>query len=158
MSPALVGLILAVPLSAFMGSAAAGRWLLRLGLLETPEELDPPPLAAAADRDAAELRETCQVPEGLAGLLADPEAYRRHLAWLDPPTSRQLGEPDPALASALLKLADGLGGRSARRARRPSRSSRPAGPSPGSPRGSRCRAVGNIRVPGASALPLVKYL
>ncbi len=109
MSPALVGLVLAMPLSAFMGSAAAGRWLLRAGLLMTPEELDPPPLAAAADREAEALRELGRIPEGLAGLLDDPEAYRRHLAWLDRPTSRQLGQPDSALASALLKLADGLG-------------------------------------------------
>ena len=149
MSPALVGLILAVPLSAFMGSAAAGRWLLRLGLLETPEELDPPPLAAAADRDAAELRERCRVPDGLAGLLADPEAYRRHLAWLDPPTSRQPGQSDAALASALLKLADGLGRRIARRQgdlRRPRlrpdpRRPRPAPARPAPPVTSACRAL-----------------
>ena len=50
MSPALLGLVLAVPLSAFMGSARAGRRLARLGLLVTPEERRPPPLAAAAER------------------------------------------------------------------------------------------------------------
>ena len=49
MSPALLGLVLAVPLSAFMGSAAAGRRLARMGLLMTPEERTPPPIAAAAD-------------------------------------------------------------------------------------------------------------
>jgi membrane glycosyltransferase len=148
MSPALVGLVLAMPLSAFMGSAAAGRRLLRWGLLETPEELDPPPLAAAADADAAELRLRCRIPEGLAGLLADPEAYRRHLAWLDPPTSRQPGEPDAALASALLKLADGLGVEAldTRETFAVLASERTlAGLAPRAPR----RAAGNIRVPGA---------
>ncbi len=109
MSPALLGLVLAVPLSAFMGSAAAGLWLARMGLLVTPEERVPPPLAAAADREAAALRAAAAVPEGLPGLLADPEALARHLAWLDPPTSRRAGQPDNALASALLKLADGFG-------------------------------------------------
>jgi membrane glycosyltransferase len=149
MSPALVGLVLAVPLSAFMGSAAAGRWLLRCGLLETPEELDPPPLAAAADAEAAALRARCDVPAGLTGLLADPEAYRRHVAWLDPPTSRQPGEPDAALAGALLKLADGLGvgALDSRETFAVLASERTlAGLAP---RGSARRAAGNIRVPGA---------
>ena len=45
----------------------------------------------------------------MAELLADPPALARHLAWLDGPTSRPPGTPDASLASALLKLADGLG-------------------------------------------------
>ena len=109
MSPALLGLVLAVPLSAFMGSARAGRGLARLGLLVTPEERSPPPLAAAAAREAEALRARAAPPEDLEGLLADPEALARHLAWLDPPTARRPGEPDAALANALLKLADGFG-------------------------------------------------
>ena len=66
-----------------------------------------------------------------------PTALARHLAWLDAPTARRPGEPDAALASALLKLADGLGRSSAldaaRDLRRPrlaprrSRASRRAG-------------------------------
>ncbi len=108
MSPALIGLVLAVPLAAFMGSAAAGRALERRGILLTPEERDPPALAAAADAEAEALRARGRVPDGLPGLLADPRALARHLAWLDPPTSRRPGEPDAALGSALLKLSDGL--------------------------------------------------
>ena len=45
----------------------------------------------------------------MAELLADPPALARHLAWLDGPTSRPPGTPDASLASAILKLADGLG-------------------------------------------------
>ena len=108
MSPALLGLVLAVPLSAFMGSAAAGRALARWGLLVTPEERHPPALAAAAEEEAEELRAAGRVPDGLPALLADPAALARHLAWLDPQTARKTGEPDAALANALLKLADGL--------------------------------------------------
>ncbi len=108
MSPALLGLVLAVPLSAFMGSATAGRALGRLGLLLTPEERHPPALAAAADREAAALRERAHVPTDLADLLDDTPALDRHLAWLDPATARRPGEPDSALANALLKLSDGL--------------------------------------------------
>lgn len=42
MLPMVIGLILAVPLSALSGSRRAGRWLTRRGLLDTPEERSPP--------------------------------------------------------------------------------------------------------------------
>jgi len=44
LSPALIGLFLAVPLSRPGGSVAIGRGLARLGLLRTPEEADVPEL------------------------------------------------------------------------------------------------------------------
>lgn len=109
MSPALLGLVLAVPISAFMGSARAGRALIRLGLLTTPEERTPPPLAHAAELEAEALRATGRPPAGVSELLADPLALGRHLAWLDETTARPVGTPDQSLATALLKLADGLG-------------------------------------------------
>ncbi len=108
MSPALLGLVLAVPLSAFMGNARMGRALRRMGLLTTPEERNPPPLAADAEAEASGLRERSRITAGLPGLVTDGEALARHLDWLDPPTARRRGEPDAALASALLKIADGL--------------------------------------------------
>jgi membrane glycosyltransferase len=109
MSPALLGLVLAVPLSALMGNAWFGARLARLGLLLTPEERRPPAITEAADREAETLHARAQPPASLAGLLADPGALARHLAWLDAPTARPPGTPDPALANALLKLSDGLG-------------------------------------------------
>jgi membrane glycosyltransferase len=108
MSPALLGLVLAVPLAAFMGSAAAGRALARRGILLTPEEVAPPPLVAAAEAEAEALRARARPAGSLPEALADPDALARHLAWLDPPTARRPGEPDAALGSAILKLADGL--------------------------------------------------
>lgn len=108
MSPALVGLVLAVPLSAFMGNARVGRGLARLGLLLTPEERHPPAIAGAADRVADDLRARAHPPADLTGLLADRAALARHLAWVDGPTSRPRGTADAALASALLKLDDAL--------------------------------------------------
>src|SRR5882724_6027055 len=42
LSPALLGLFLAVPLSRASGSEALGRALLRIGLLRTPEEVEQP--------------------------------------------------------------------------------------------------------------------
>ncbi len=109
MSPALLGLVLAVPLSAFVGNAAAGRAMARLGLLVTPEERDPPALERDAEREADALRAAASPPPGLSELLADPSALARHLAWLDARSARRPGEPDAALAHALLKISDGLG-------------------------------------------------
>lgn len=42
MLPIVTGLVLAIPLSALSGSRTAGRWLARHGLLDTPEEREPP--------------------------------------------------------------------------------------------------------------------
>lgn len=42
MQPIVIGLIMAIPLSALSGSASAGRWLAQRGLLGIPEELAPP--------------------------------------------------------------------------------------------------------------------
>ena len=46
LSPALLGLFLAVPLSRASGSESLGRLLSRVALLRTPEEVDTPPLVA----------------------------------------------------------------------------------------------------------------
>ena len=64
--------------------------------------------AAEAAAEAEALRARAQVPPDLRSLLADAPALERHFAWSDPPTARRPGEPDAALASALLKIADGL--------------------------------------------------
>lgn len=40
--PTVIGLILAIPLSALSGSKTVGRWLARQGLLDIPEEMAPP--------------------------------------------------------------------------------------------------------------------
>ena len=110
MSPALIGLVLAVPVSAFMGSARAGRALARLGLLATPEERHPPPLAArrrGGGRGAARHRRAAagrgRAARRPAGARPPPRLARRRRR----PGRR--ARPDASLASALLKLADGLG-------------------------------------------------
>ena len=89
--------------------AATGIMLRFGGSMDTPEEHAPPRIAGAADREAEELRASGRVPDGIDDLLSDPPALARHLAWLDPATSRRLGEPDAPLANALLKLSDGMG-------------------------------------------------
>ncbi len=109
MSPALLSMLIAVPLGALLGSGAAGAAMARLGLLSTPEERVMPEIARARAEIAADLRRTPPAPQTLTELLAAPEALARHLAWLDARTERQRGEPDPVLAAAWLKITDGMG-------------------------------------------------
>ncbi|MDT8344980.1 MAG: glucans biosynthesis glucosyltransferase MdoH [Thermohalobaculum sp.] len=81
-SPVLAGLILSPALSRLSGSARLGRALLRLGLLATPEELAPPPVAGAARAAAAALAPATAVT--LARLAQDPAALATHLRSLGP--------------------------------------------------------------------------
>ena len=108
MSPAIVSLLLAVPISRFAASGRAGRWLAARGVLVVPEERRPPEVSRTADAETLRFA-AIEPPADLAELLADPAALARHAAWLDPGTARRPGEADAWLASARLKLADGVG-------------------------------------------------
>ncbi|PZQ49015.1 MAG: glucans biosynthesis glucosyltransferase MdoH [Rhodovulum sulfidophilum] len=108
MSPALTGMIVSIPLAAFVSSGAVGAWLKRRAkLLVTPEETHPPAVATAAEAVAEDMRRRCAPPATFAELLADPAALERHMTWLDGPTARQPGEADPTLAAGWLRLSDG---------------------------------------------------
>ena len=110
MSPALLGLVLAVPLSAFMGSAAAGRRLARMGLLHHPRGAHP--AAARRRRRAARPRRCAPRAPGAGRARRAPVRSGGALA-----TSRLARQRDRApagrarrsrSAARSLKLADGL--------------------------------------------------
>jgi membrane glycosyltransferase len=108
MSPAVLGLTLSMPVAALISSRRIGLWLKRRGLLITPEERSPPAIAVEADAGVPELELRTGPPPDIHALLTDAAIWQRHLAWLDTWTQRRPGEPDPVLANARLKLADGL--------------------------------------------------
>jgi membrane glycosyltransferase len=104
LSPVLAGLLLSVPMSRVSGSVGVGRMLARLGLLLTPEEVDPP--AVLARRDAL-LEEAKALPEDpLRWLADDAAARRRHLTGNLPPPAAVPGEPDADHLTARQKLLD----------------------------------------------------
>ncbi len=109
MSPALLSMLVAVPLGAFLASNAAGDWMRRRGLLSTPEERAPPAIALAAADAIAGLRTAPTAPDDLAALLGDRAALARHFGWLDARTERSRDEPDPTLAAAWLRVTEGAG-------------------------------------------------
>jgi membrane glycosyltransferase len=104
LSPALLGLFLAVPLSRLSGSEFFGRLLAKFALLRTPEELDIPALVTRREELA---RGSAALPEdGLRYLARHPEARTTHINGnlARPPDPR--GKPDPNAFTAAQKLKD----------------------------------------------------
>ena len=103
-SPALLGLLLSVPLSRASGSEWLGNALAKVALLRTPEELEVPSLMARR----AELIATARIrpDDGLKFLARNREARMAHIEGnlprpVDPP-----GRPDPDAFTAQQKLID----------------------------------------------------
>lgn len=108
MSPALIGLILSVPVAALVGSQSFGLLLQDFGLLTTPEERQVPDCVSVAEEQATALMPSRPDANTLDDLIQNPILLARHIAWLDTATARHRGEADLVLASAMLKLNDSM--------------------------------------------------
>jgi membrane glycosyltransferase len=103
-SPALLGLFLAVPLSRLSGSRSIGRALATVGLLRTPEEMHPPALVV---RRLDLLEQSAPLPEdGLFYLARNREARLAHIRGNLPRPADPRGRPDPHAFTAEQKLID----------------------------------------------------
>lgn len=105
MSPALAGLVLALPLSAASGSETAAGALRFLGLLTVPEEIETPRVIALRDEIEARL-ETLLGGVHIERLIEDDLARQRHLAGVLPRPAPSRGHPDVMVMTARAKLAD----------------------------------------------------
>jgi membrane glycosyltransferase len=104
LSPALLGLFLAVPLSRASGSERLGRWLSRLALLRTPEEAETPALVA---RREELVREASAAPDdGLRHLARNRESRLTHINGNLARPADPRGHPDPYAFTAEQKLKD----------------------------------------------------
>jgi membrane glycosyltransferase len=104
LSPALLGLFLAVPLSRASGSASLGRVLSRLALLRTPEETHTPALVA---RRLELVREAGELPDdGLRLLARNRESRLTHINGNLARPADPRGHPDPHTFTAEQKLKD----------------------------------------------------
>lgn len=105
MSPTIAGLILSIGLSWASGQRSIGLFLRRLGLLRTPEEASPPPIALRANALAGEMAQAgYDGTDGLAAIHASRELRDLHLAFLPPPAMRRRGEIDSDRVMAEAKL------------------------------------------------------
>jgi membrane glycosyltransferase len=104
LSPALLGLFLAVPLSRASGSESLGRVLSRLALLRTPEEVDTPALVA---RRQELVHQAKALPEdGLRHLARNRESRLMHINGNLARPADPRGHPDPYAFTAEQKLKD----------------------------------------------------
>jgi membrane glycosyltransferase len=105
MSPTILGLLLAIPLSWASGQLAIGLWLKRRGLLLTPEEGAPPAIATRANALQQEFaRQRFDDADGLLALHQNAELMEAHASMLPAMSPRQRGqiEADRAVAQAKL--------------------------------------------------------
>jgi membrane glycosyltransferase len=105
MSPALVGLVFALPLSAASGSVLLARVARFFGCLTIPEEVHVPRVIALRDEAEPRLEELL---EGVTieRLVSDELARQRHFAAVLPRPPATRGHPDVMFITARAKLGD----------------------------------------------------
>jgi len=93
MSPVVLGLVLAIPVSAVTAWPALGKAVRRLGLLATPEEIDIPAVLRRANELAGAWAVTRpQLTEVLARLASDAQLCALHAMMLPATPERHTGE------------------------------------------------------------------
>jgi len=107
MSPVVLGLVLAIPVSALTGWPALGKAVHRLGLLATPEETAPPAVLQRANELACDWATTRpQLIDVFARLASDAQLRALHAMMLPATYERRKGEYDVDLLLGLAKLDD----------------------------------------------------
>jgi membrane glycosyltransferase len=107
MSPTVLGLVLAIPLSGLSGQLGAGLVLKRLGLLMMPAERHPPEIARRANAlQADNARAGFDDEDSLMVLYRDRAFRERHEAMLPHVPHRQRGEFDSNRVLAEAKIID----------------------------------------------------
>ena len=106
LSPAILGMLLAVPVSGMTGSTRIGRDIRRLGLLRTPEEVDPPAIVRAAAALRPVYDQAIAARPDLATLAEDSRARALHLALVDRVADRPRGQIDATEALATAKIGE----------------------------------------------------
>jgi len=107
MSPTILGLLLAIPLSYASGSLKIGMALRRAGLLVTPEEREPPAIVARANALAETLAAADHVEaDALKALWKDERLRAIHEAYLPEAQRRARGQVEVDDAVAIAKLTD----------------------------------------------------
>jgi membrane glycosyltransferase len=107
MAPVVLGLVLAIPVSAITGWQSVGMAVRRLGLLWTPEEIDPPAVVQRTNELSGEWAAACpHIPEVFARLACDASLCALHATMLPTTPDRRKGEYDVDLLVGIAKLDD----------------------------------------------------
>jgi membrane glycosyltransferase len=105
MAPALLGLVLALPLSAASGSVILAKIARFFGFFTIPEEVEIPSVVRRRDEIADEIAPGLHAVT-IDQLLGDEVARQRHFGAVLPRPPAQRGRPDVAYLTARAKLAD----------------------------------------------------
>jgi membrane glycosyltransferase len=83
-SPVLAGFLLTIPVSVWSSRVCLGQWARKHRLFLTPEEVDPPPILLALDRELelAAARPRTKPHDALERVLGDPAVLAVHLSML----------------------------------------------------------------------------
>ena len=104
LSPVILGLVLAVVVSAASGSPRLGHAMARAGLLRTPEEARPPAIERRALRARAAYRMLAAVAQDMRAMVRNEWRRRHHLAIVDTGGARKPGDIDPVEAVVAAKV------------------------------------------------------
>ncbi|HET9122001.1 MAG TPA: glucans biosynthesis glucosyltransferase MdoH, partial [Acidiferrobacteraceae bacterium] len=92
LSPVLLGLVLAAPVSWLTADPAIGRAVARLHVFETPEETDPPPVLQLLREGLQQAARDTRLRAGFVQALRDPVLYALHRRQLRARPASQCGE------------------------------------------------------------------
>jgi membrane glycosyltransferase len=104
LSPAVIGLVLAAPVSRLTASAATGKSWRRLGLLITPEERAKPRIGRATMVRRPRHRATVSSTPDIRSLVLDDSRRDVHMALVDDDHDRMREDVDPIEAMAAAKI------------------------------------------------------
>jgi len=106
LSPAIVGMVLAVPISGLTGSLPVGRFIRWTGLLRTPEERNPPEIRARMEAARGAYQAAIAAAPGIVAIVADPVWSANHRAIVDKIAPRPRGRVDALAALVAAKIAE----------------------------------------------------
>jgi membrane glycosyltransferase len=104
LSPAILGLVLAAPISKLTASAAVGKAWRRRGLLITPEERNRPTIGRATMVRRPRHRATVSTTPDVKSLILDDSHRNMHLALVYDADEETRGEIDPVEAMAAARI------------------------------------------------------
>lgn len=106
LSPAVIGMLLSVPISSWTGSNAIGRWFQDRGFLLIPEEAEEPIICGAMKERLPYYEQLLAETPDLVAIASSPAATAAHLALTDRVPPREPGEVEDVDAVATMKIAD----------------------------------------------------
>ncbi|MFM2486897.1 glucans biosynthesis glucosyltransferase MdoH [Celerinatantimonas yamalensis] len=106
LSPAIIGMILAVPLSSWTGSNRIGRRIKQAGILKIPEESQMPAIWQLMESQLPHYQDQLTHTPSLADIASHHELLQAHLQLTDRLMPRPAGDIEAIDATAAIKIAD----------------------------------------------------